>query len=69
MVGKPTDDIVKCTFHLSPHTFQLLSRLATKFTKATGGSFQITRTEVLELAVRQMARKEGLPTNPIRRGG
>ncbi len=69
MVGKPKDDIVKCTFQLSPHTLQLLSSLAAKLTKDTGGSFQITRTEVVELAIKHMARKEGLPASPVRLTG
>ena len=69
MAGRPKDDIVKCTFQLSPHTLQLLSNLAAKLTKDTGGSLQITRTEVVELAVKHLARKEGLPPSPVRMTG
>jgi hypothetical protein len=60
MVAKPPKHIVRYTCHLSPHTFQLLNRLAAKLTKDTGGSLQITRTEVVELAIRQMAQNEGV---------
>jgi hypothetical protein len=51
---------VKCSFHMTNKTLWLLKELADKFTRNTGGVIQVTRTEILELAIRMMARNEGI---------
>ena len=51
---------VKCSFHLTNKTLWILQELTDKFTRNTGGVIQVTRTEILELAIRMMARNEGV---------
>jgi hypothetical protein len=60
MPTRVAEQTVKCSFHLTNRTLWLLEEIANKFTRNTGGVIQVTRTEILELAVRSMARNEGI---------
>jgi hypothetical protein len=60
MSTRLAEQTVKCSFHLTNRTLWLLEELADKFSRNTGGVIRVTRTEILELAVRWMARNEGI---------
>ena len=60
MGTRVAEQTVKCSFNLTNKTLWVLQELTDKFTRNTGGVIQVTRTEILELAIRMMARNEGI---------
>jgi hypothetical protein len=52
------NETVKCSFHLTNRALWLLEALADKMSKNTGEVIRVTRTEVIELAVRHLAKLE-----------
>jgi hypothetical protein len=60
MGTRVAEQSVKCSFYLTNRALWLLEALADKYTRNTGGMIQVTRTEILEMAVRQLAKLEGI---------
>jgi hypothetical protein len=58
MSTRLADETVKCSFHLTNRALWLLEALSDRMSKNTGEVIRVTRTEVLEIAIRQMAKLE-----------
>ena len=52
------NETVKCSFHLTNRALWLLEALADRMSKNTGDMIRVTRTEVMEIAIRQLAKLE-----------
>ncbi len=60
MAARVAEQSVKCSFHLTNRSLWFLEAIADKLTKQTGGVIKVTRTEVIEMAIREKARAEGI---------
>jgi len=58
MSAQLANETVKCSFHLTNRALWLLETLADKMSKNTGEVIRVTRTEVIELAIRHLAKLE-----------
>jgi len=52
------NETVKCSFHLTNRALWLLEALADRMSRNTGDVIRVTRTEVIEIAIRQLAKLE-----------
>ncbi len=60
MASRVANETVKCSFHLTNRALWLLEALADRLSRNTGEVIRVTRTEVIEMAIRQMAKAENI---------
>jgi hypothetical protein len=58
MPTRLANETVKCSFHLTNRALWLLEALADRMSRNTGEVIRVTRTEVIEIAIRQLAKLE-----------